>query len=384
MKISTLSKREDYKLIIYNTLLKFLENQFIETENIEFTKYYVNKRLSIIFSNDISNDFFYKSVVEYRYNNNILKRTIQFFYVNLFSIKFIRKLFSDDIIYLPKYFSSFSIIGGNHRIRLLDVVKSQFLVLLKNGELSHFIENELKVRSLPEINYLPSIKHDLNNNWFYESYEFGIPFNRLNLNNEKKIEYFNHLFQSHNSKLIQPSIEKIDINIYLQLIQTEIINILKKGKYAEDILPITYQLFSKLEIYFFNSNFDILTAYTHGDFQEGNLRIQNNKIIVIDWESSDRRFFFYDFFVLLGNSRHYKHLLKSYFTFKEKIRFLNDYPSEVLNENSMLLFFLEELRFYIYEENSINYNTPPKRCRDIIVQFISIISLLNFTKNHES
>ena len=143
-------------------------------------------------------------------------------------------------------------------------------------------------------------------------------------------------------------------------------------------------MFSELEKYFFNSNIDIFTSYTHGDFQEGNLRIQDNRIIVIDWESSDRRFFLYDFFVLLGNPRHDKFILNSYYTFKEQIHLLDDFPSEFINENTMLLFFLEELKFYTSEENSLNYNTPPKRCKDIMLQFISILSFINFNKNQES
>ena len=384
MKITTLSKRENYKSIIYKSLLKYLEDQFVDNDNIEMTKYYVNKRLSIIFSDNTPNELFYKSIAEYSHNKNFLKRAFQFFYVKVVAIKFLRKLFSDDFIYLPSFFSSFSIIGGNHRIRLLNIVNSKFLVLLKNGESSHFIQNELKVRSLTQINYLPSITHELNNNWFYESYESGIPFNRINLSKQKKLEYFNYLFFLHNSKLILPTKEKINIKIYLESIQSDITNLIKKGNFAPDILPILYQLFSELEKYFFNSNIDIFTSYTHGDFQEGNLRIQDNRIIIIDWESSDRRFFLYDFFVLLGNPRHDKFILNSYYTFKEKIHLLDDFPIDFINENTMLLFFLEELKFYTLEENSLNYNTPPKRCIDIILQFISILSFINFNKNQES
>ena len=59
MKITALSKREDYKSIIYNSLLKYLVDQSIDTNNIKMSKYYINKRLSIIFSDKISNDLFY-------------------------------------------------------------------------------------------------------------------------------------------------------------------------------------------------------------------------------------------------------------------------------------------------------------------------------------
>ena len=81
MKITALSKREDYKSIIYNSLLKYLVDQSIDTNNIKMSKYYINKRLSIIFSDKISNDLFYKSVAEYSYNKNIFKRYFHFFFV---------------------------------------------------------------------------------------------------------------------------------------------------------------------------------------------------------------------------------------------------------------------------------------------------------------
>ena len=383
MKITTLSKREDYKSIILKSLLKYLGNQNDKLDNIEMTRYYINKRLSIIYSDNTPDHLFYKSIAEYSYNINSIKRIFNILYVKLTSIKFLRKLFSDDFIYLPTFFSNFAIIGGNHRIRILNFANSEFLVLLKNGESSQFIFNELKVRSMPQVNYLPSIKHELNNSWFYETYESGIPFNRINLGKEKKIKHFNNLFHIHNTNLILPTKEKVNIKIYLQNIQTEIINFIKKGNFPLELLPITYQLFSDLDKYFQNSNFEIITSITHGDFQEGNLRIQENKIIVIDWESSDRRFFLYDFFVLLGNPRHEKYLLNSYTTFKEQIYLIDNFPCEFINENSMLLFFLEELKFYTLEENSKNYITLPNRCKDIIIQFISILSLLDFNRNQE-
>jgi thiamine kinase-like enzyme len=164
-------------------------------------------------------------------------------------------------------------------------------------------------------------------------------------------------------------------------VKSDINNYIKKGKYATEMNPILYELFKEFDNYFSNSEMFVYTSYTHGDFQEGNLRIQDNRTIVIDWESSDKRFFLYDFYVLLGNPRHDKYLLNSYKTFKQQIRLLNDFPNEFINEKTMVLLFLEELKFYIYEENSVNYNTPPKRCKEIIIQLVSILSFLNFNKN---
>lgn len=381
MKITSLATREDYKSIIFTTLLKYLQDQKIDHENISITRYYINKRLNIIFSDNTPDELFYKSVAEYRHNKNIIKKFFQFIYVKIVSINYFRKYFSDDFIDLPTFFSTFSIIGGNHRIRLLNKESSEFLVLLKKGESRSFIYNEFNVRLLNQINYLPFIKYELSNDWFYESFVSGIPFNRINLSRQKKLDYLLELFLVHNSKLIIPTKEKISFKIYLASIQLDIINIIKNGNFALEIFPMLNQMFSELEKCFQNSNLEIFTSYTHGDFQEGNLRIQKNGLIVIDWESSDRRFFLYDFFVLFGNPRHEFFLMKSYNEFKEKILQFNTITSEYLNEYSMLLLFLEELKFYSSEENSLNYITFPKRCKEIILQLISISSLINFNKN---
>lgn len=383
MKINYLSKREDYKLIIYNTLVKYLQDQNIDLVNISLIRYYINKRLNIIFSDETPDELFYKSVSEYRHNKGIIKATFQLLYVKIVSIKYFRKLFSDDFIYLPCFFSSFSIIGGNHRIRLLNIENSQFLVLLKIGESRRFIHNEFNVRSLNQIDYLPFIKYELCNDWFYESYVSGIPFNRIYLSRQKKIKYLSDLFLLHNSKLIIPTKEKICIKEYLATIQMDITNIINNGNFKLEIFPILNQMFLELDKCFQHSNFDIFTSYTHGDFQEGNLRIQNDRLIVIDWESSDRRFFLYDFFVLFGNPRHDFFLLNSYNKFIEKMLFFDNISSEIINEYSKVLLFLEELKFYSCEENSLNYNKFPNRCKEIILQLISILGLMNFNKYQE-
>ena len=73
--------------------------------------------------------------------------------------------------------------------------------------------------------------------------------------------------------------------------------------------------------------------------------INNELFKVIDWESADKRFYLYDYFTLFGKSRTNISIIESINLFK-KISVNGDYIN---------LLLIEEIRFYINEESSLNF-----------------------------
>ena len=93
--------------------------------------------------------------------------------------------------------------------------------------------------------------------------------------------------------------------------------------------------------------------WTHGDFQQANILIANGTSKVIDWEASEKRFYMYDAFILFGRIRKGETISDDILNFREAIEPM-DYVKEV-DENTIILLLIEELRFNVNETFSVNF-----------------------------
>ena len=121
----------------------------------------------------------------------------------------------------------------------------------------------------------------------------------------------------------------------------------------------------------------VLISATHGDFQKGNMRISNNEINVLDWESVDDRFYLYDLFVFYGGVREGNDIQKSILIFFETV------PESFLKVNNLnkILLSLEELRFHINESISNNYFKTRDKLFSVLKEVENFSKNLNKNKN---
>ncbi len=349
MRISLLEKRENFEKILKETLISssFFEKkqEFIER------KYYINKYLNFIATNKLPENVFQILVNEYSSSLSWWKKGIQFLYVKFAIFKFFRALFSHQSIKLPVYFEHFLILGGNHRLRLFSVNLKSSIVLLKQGEREGYIKNDIAVRTENSLTYAPQLLK-FGKDWLEEEYFEGIPINRVDSPSKVK-EQLENIFEYHFKTLILNNLRSYKKNDYLDLVNAEIdfITTNKKIKVDQRIIKeiknVFSLLFSKL------NNNDIKVSWTHGDFQQANILIANGISKVIDWEASEKRFYMYDAFILFGMVREGESLSDAIRNFKEAIKHLN-YIHKV-DENTITLLLIEDLRFNVNEMFSVNF-----------------------------
>ena len=284
------------------------------------------------------------------------------------SISF-RNFFSHRKITLSKALKDYLILGGNHRIRLLSEGLNDCLIILKLGENHNFIKNDIYVRSNNYITYAPKII-DSGNDWLREEYFNGTPFNRVDKTRDlNKLK--NKIIENHTEELIYPTIEKVTYRYYKENIETEIKRVLENkniiisrevSSSLKKVFQILFERISKCKI-------DV--SWSHGDFQESNILVSKSNYKVIDWEASNKRYYLYDEFVLLSRIRTKISLKEAIVNFKSNT--LKDLEKENV-EDTIVLLLIEELRFYLYEEFSVNFYSSGKKTKplcDAIEKFIN-------------
>ena len=347
MRISLLEKREDFDEILKKTLntTSFFKNRNFSSED----KYFINKYLNFIATNSLSSDVFKTLINEYSSSVSWWKKGIQLFYVTLATSRFFRGLFSHRVIWLSKDFKSYLILGGNHRLRLFYGELKDSIVILKSGESQKFIKNDITIRTEYNLSYAPKIL-EFDSDWLREEFFDGAPINRLkNKERIKKLRIV--IFKNHFDELLIPSLKMIPLNEYIQLIKNEVYlfsnNV--KIKINKDILTLINRIYDDL---FLNISVDnVKLSWSHGDFQDANILVDEYTYKVIDWEASNKRFYLYDVFTLFSNIRSnisFKSALNNFNSTKgnfEKIKITND---------DIILLLIEELRFQMNEEFSEN------------------------------
>ena len=368
MRISLLKKREEFEKILKKTLRA--SSIFGDNHKVGESNFYVNKYLNFIATKKLPENVFQILVNEYSSSLSWWKKGVQSLYVRLAISKRFRVFFSHNTAKLPSHFENLLILGGNHRLRLFSVKLESSYVLLKNGERDTYIKNDIAIRKENNIQYAPQILN-YGKDWLEEEYFEGIPINRLE-NQSKRKELIYSIFNSHFKALNQTNIKSHDKIDYINILRNEVTQILSnkkiivKGELIEKMQSVFELLFSKLK------EDKIKVSWSHGDFQQANILLVNNVCKVIDWESSDKRFYLYDAFVLLGKIREDISLQEALDNFGEEMGILN--LDEKVEKDAVILLLIEELRFNINESFSANFyesGTQTESLCNAIMEFIN-------------
>ena len=353
MRISLLEKREKFYKILKKTLNNYVEEKNIECKQTFFVS---NKYLNFIATPYINSNIFKVLVNEYSNSRLKWRRFFQSFYVNIAIKKWLRVFFSHKLIKLPSYFSNYLILGGNHRIRLFSESIVGSLVILKSNERSQYILNDIYIRKKYDLSFAPKIL-DKGKIWFIEECFLGIPINRID-NSKLKFKYLNTLISLHTNQLVNITKEILDLKTYKELIYSDIQKIKFNKNFNNELYKLIFDVISLLFKY--SKEKLIQISWTHGDFQEANILINNELFKVIDWESADKRFYLYDYFTLFGKSRTNISIIESINLFKKKISVNGDYIN---------LLLIEEIRFYINEESSLNFLVLDEKRKNYVMIF---------------
>ena len=377
MKISTLLEREPFAKIFEKTLSSFLTTKIGSPHTVEWlggvTVSESSKPHQDWHCNPLINSIFVKGVdqsvfesINGEYADNPLKpwrSKVQRLYLLLSQ----SALFS---IFLSRYRLTISppiesatsklIIGGNTKLRLIDVAENKVFVLLKDGFDHKYIGRELYIRK--QFPYIPVPRViDLaeNGTWYSEDYISGKPPNRL--------------AELIGKQILLQAIEKI------KLMLDETLRVTTVGEYADSlcrkvhesipfilhIQPNVAEKLSKFAALLFTSlaehvDQEFTLAYCHGDFHQGNILATTDEYWILDWEYSGEKQIAYDLFIILVESRmesgfssRFLNLLNSDLD-EFKAQIADGWPSinwrdKNLRKIYLTIFLLEELVFYIEE-----------------------------------
>ena len=368
MKLSQLILREK----IYNIISKTINTNSFFKDNIDEKNIVFNcfKHLNIILNKSLSDNVKDTLVYEYSLSKSAFKQFLQNIYIKIIFLPIIRNFFSDKRIMLPSHLKNYGVVPGNHRIRLFGSSLKEIIVLLKNNESAKFIKNDIDARFNNSLSYTPKIL-SYGSDWLIEQFINGVPFNRVkNINSDKALKV---LISLHTKELINKNKKTISIDTYLNKCKKELYLLVE---IIEENNPIKKEILSGLEnlltTILSHNITEIETSTTHGDFQEGNIRINSkNELYVLDWESADNRFYLYDVFVMLSSVRTGIGLEKAFELFFQKVDEYQIKIDRYSKTSIILLLCFEELRFHFSEDISCNFFSSGVNSK-IILNKISI------------
>jgi hypothetical protein len=258
---------------------------------------------------------------------------------------------------LPSHLKNYGVVPGNHRVRLFESSLKEIIVLLKNNESAKFIKNDIDSRFNNSLSYTPKIL-SFGSDWLIEEFIKGVPFNRVK--NNKSNKALEILISLHTKELINKNKKNISIDKYLNKCKKELYLLVE---IIEENNPIKKEILSGLEnlisCILSHNITEIETSTTHGDFQEGNIRINSkNELYVLDWESADNRFYLYDAFVMLSGVRTGIELDKAFELFFKKADKYQIKIDRYSKTTLIILLCFEELRFHFNEDISSNFLSP--------------------------
>ena len=397
MKISTLLDREPFQEIFENTLQSFLVNWSGHTHVVKWDPreslyksleppqlWYCNPLINSVFVDGVNAVVFESINGEYAHNPMAPWRSwFQNLYLILSQSKILAtKLSKYKITISPPIGSADNklIIGGNTKLRLMDLAKKEVYVLLKEGFDEKYLQKEIFVRL--EFPYLPIpkiIELGSNGKWYSEEYILGKPPNRLDqvFGDKILLKAVSHVHQ-----MLHETKKGVILSEYVTRMEADINEGIDNILYididvANDIKSITSSL-----SYFLgkSENQELTLAHCHGDFHQGNILANNDEYWILDWEYSGVKQIAYDLLILLLESRIDNGFAARFFNIVNndlnefQIKLANDWPELNWNDEDskaryLMVFLLEDLLFHIKESgNKLFYEKSDilkNRCNEI-------------------
>lgn len=319
MKLELLLFREDFFSNFEKTLNIFSSSVAspvkVHTSTRFFTgsNYLVNTKLNIIFSRRASPASLRKLCVQYIYHPSIINRFLHLIYIYMSTSCLLRFVFSQYFLRIQNtipFFSEYIFLPGNHSLKAVHLSFSYILVLQKAGFSSSFFFNSLYNRlplissqnnpfSTPLVSKIPSLS-----SLYVEQYVSGLPINRISEQKERSV--YEKLAFSHMYCITISSYKECCSRFYLDDLNSRILNtisdlsVIYDSQFVLDLKSLLQLLYSRT----FSCLPELPSVFlslTHGDFQHAN--ILASKVgdlpcsFLIDWELSDIRCCWYDFYV---------------------------------------------------------------------------------------
>lgn len=409
MKISSLQKREPFDKVFNETFAAFLTD-YLNTHHIvkwrskkllikpnkSTQKWYCNPLINSIFIQGVNSEVF--DSINAEYLNNPLKpwrSKLQRLYLFLSQNKLTSAILSKYVIDISpplKDAKNKLIIGGNTKIRFIDVVEKRVYVILKKGFDRAYIDKELYARQ--NFKYLDIPKVYLKGNraaWYSEEYISGASPNRLDHNTGLKA--LNEVIKGIQHMLISTMLE-VNLSVYVANIEKSVNERLNKMAHLNNggnkkIFNFLEELSRELKGY---PDGTVFSAYCHGDFHQGNIICDGKKNWVLDWEHSGQRQIGYDLMILLMDSRissgfshRFMKILHNELTSHQRL-LINNWPNlnwsnSEIKKKDLLLFLLEEIDFHVEGNNNEVFFVDNKTFDDLLIEwqkcFGSIIHYFN-------
>ena len=384
MKISTLLKREPFKEIFEKTLSNFLKS--LTGKNYKVMHYSIfaglikrNKDLKQSWlCNPLINSIFVIEAdlkifesINGEYNQNPLKpwrNLLQKAYLKI-SQKFPYSiLLSRYVVNIQPPISDPEtklIIGGNNKIRMIDIKNKKVYVILKKDFNPEYVNREIYVRN--NFSFIPTpkiLEINKENHWYSEEYINGLPPNRLDKNLSKN--FLNKSIRDIHKLLSETkSIKSLDdyLTELVKKIQMESRRVFQLSEKTKSHIEL---VINQLGSFLKNSQSkEIVIGYTHGDFHQGNILSDPDleRYWILDWEHSGIRQSSYDLFILLMESRiakgfsgRFLKLFRNELAFSMK-NIADKWPDafwkdDVKRKNNLIIFLLEDLYFYLSENSN--------------------------------
>ena len=344
MKIDQMLLREDFYSILRSSLNDFNILSSISNNKSKIgIDYYIYPKINAFVTKYPSEEIVKYLKNEFSSYNGFMKSIISKCYMNILLCT--KGKLSSHIVNIKADFEkpdSIMIYPSNRKIRIMDFSKEYSDIIMKKGFPAIMIKKEIEFRTLyrEESFILPLDKTGEVS--YREKILKGSSLARIG--DKKNFNMYCNKVMDLKNKFENQFLESVNSKEYIEELRTKL-----NGYNGED-RSIIKLWFEKITDSL--NDFIVPVSISHGDFQKGNVWIEeNHNIIILDWETWDKRSIWYDKMIFnnrFRNSRFYIQSLKN-----------------VLNRNSNLtkkaigiidilkIIIIEDLIWNIEEDNSL-------------------------------
>lgn len=273
------------------------------------------------------------------------------------------------------------IISGNHKIRVVEPLARRCTTILKAGFPRQYMEAELESRLLAGRLNLPVPLVEVvadDRTWYREQYVCGVPLNRLR--DPDQASASRGVALSAVRKLVEATLSSAGVSEYLYGLRESV------GRYIGEIGLLSSYQKTKLNLLTDrlyreaggssrSKGQRVWISRTHGDFQPGNILLEDGRTWLVDWEYSAERQAPYDLLTLLCGARQPHGLAERLWNFERNphplaIRIPPDWPGWDVRDQQARhrligIFLLEELCFHLRENRNPLFHRLGRGLRSI-------------------
>ncbi len=266
------------------------------------------------------------------------------------------------------------VLGGNHKIRVVDRARGVAWAVLKEGVPASHLQREVEGRRAGEQAGVPGPElQEVGDRWFREAYVLGTPANRLSRPGAEA-RLVGAALQAL-APLTEPSLRAGDALAYARDAEEAIGRLTADGGVEPAVAEAARSLARRTRerVDAASPGGSVRTALTHGDLHPANILETATGLALIDWENWGRRQALYDPLVLFTGSRFpagFPARMEPLLAGREPA-WASDLPGWAASlwasperHLHLLLFLLDELRFYVEEAASPLVTRTPDSLSD--------------------